>query len=88
MDDIWLFGYDPAAVLEGKAVAEQAREVEHSAVDDALAGDPDFGPLEALIDKIIDKPEKASRTSMKFAAVRMRTDLPPRPETVITAQQR
>jgi hypothetical protein len=45
MDDIWLFGYDPAAVLEGKAVAEQAREVEDSAVDDALAGDPDFGPL-------------------------------------------
>jgi hypothetical protein len=98
MDDIWLFGHDPARarkaqmdlqaaaqslglnlnyakteVLEGGEVAEQAREVEHSAVDDALDSHSDSGPLEALIDKLIDNPEKASRTSVKFAATRMRS---------------
>jgi hypothetical protein len=98
MDDIWLFGDDPAAmrraqmdlqavaqtlglnlnyakteVLEGTDVAEQAKEIEHSAVDDALASDSDFGPLESLIDKIVRQPEKMGRTSIKFAANRMRT---------------
>lgn len=98
MDDIWLFGYEAAAmrraqmdlqavaqtlglnlnyakteVLEGSDVAEQAKEIEHSAVDDALLGDePDFEPLEALIDKLLLQPEKAGRTSLKFAATRMR----------------
>ena len=52
---------------------EQAKEIEHSAVDDALEGDPDFGPLEALIDKIIEQPEKIGRTSVKFATTRMRS---------------
>lgn len=104
MDDIWLFGHDPAAmrkaqmdlqavaqtlglnlnyskteVLEGADVATEAKEIEHSAVDGALEamnaameGDPDFAPLEALIDKILLQPEKTARTSIKFAATRMR----------------
>lgn len=98
MDDIWLFGHDPARarraqmdlqagalalglnlnyakteVLEGVEVAEQAREIEHSAVDEAIDNRADFGPLEALIDRLIDNREKASRTSIRFAAKRMRT---------------
>jgi hypothetical protein len=64
--------YAKTDVLEGKDVAEQAKEIEHSAVDDALEDEPDFGPLEALIDKLLLQPEKASRTSLKFAATRMR----------------
>jgi len=97
MDDIWLFGYDAAAmrhaqmdlqaraqtlglnlnyakteVLEGTDVDQQAKEIEHSAVDGALEDEPDFSPLEALIDKLLLHPEKASRTSLKFAATRMR----------------
>ncbi len=65
--------YAKTDVLEGSEVATQAKEIEHSAVDDALDSDtPDFGPLEALIDKIINNPEKANRTSIKFAAMRMR----------------
>ncbi|MGH3670093.1 MAG: hypothetical protein ACRDSH_05595 [Pseudonocardiaceae bacterium] len=49
------------------------REIEHSAVDLALLfGKKEHGPLEALIDRIIDAPEKTGRTSIKFAAVRMR----------------
>jgi hypothetical protein len=60
-------------LLEGQAVYEHAREIEHSAVDDALDADhPDMGPLENLIDKILDKPDTTSRTTIKFAATRMR----------------
>jgi hypothetical protein len=66
--------YAKTEVLEGAEVAEQAKEIEHSAVDDALDDDDeqDFGPLEALIEKLLLYPEKASRTSLKFAATRMR----------------
>ncbi|MGI9093841.1 MAG: RNA-directed DNA polymerase [Mycobacteriales bacterium] len=60
-------------VLEGDDVAEQAREIEHSAVDGAIEeAPPDYVPLEELIDRILDNPEKASRTSLKFATQRMR----------------
>ena len=60
-------------VLEGSEVATQAKEIEHSAVDGALDGDtPDFGPLEALVDKIMGNPEKTNRTSIRFATQRMR----------------
>lgn len=65
--------YAKTDVLTGSEVAKQAKEIEHSAVDDALDGDePNFGPLEALVDRIIEKPEKSGRTSIKFAATRMR----------------
>jgi Reverse transcriptase (RNA-dependent DNA polymerase) len=62
-------------VLTGADVAEQALEIEHSAVDDALlslVGNSDFGPLEELIDRLLDEPEKASRTSIRFITKRMR----------------
>ena len=99
MDDIWLFGPDPAAarraqmelqfaaqslglnlnsakteVLEGSDVEKQALEIEHSAVDDAIDTKADYGPLEELIDRLLENPEKAGRTSVKFAATRMRNN--------------
>lgn len=61
-------------VLEGSDVAEQALEVEHSAVDDAIENRKDFKPLEELVDRLLTSPEKSSRTSMKFAAKRMRAN--------------
>jgi hypothetical protein len=65
--------YAKTEVLTGPEMGKQAKEIEHSAVDGALIGDdPKFGPLELMIDKIIDNPEKSGRTSIRFAAVRMR----------------
>jgi hypothetical protein len=97
MDDMWLFGGDPAAarraqmelqasaqslglnlnfaktsVLEGDEVEKQALEVEHSAVDDAIESKSDFQPLEELIDRLLENPERAGRTSVKFATRRLR----------------
>ena len=40
-------------LLEGDAVVKEAREIEHSAVDDALASENDHEPLEKLVDKIL-----------------------------------
>jgi hypothetical protein len=58
-------------VLEGEAVAEKALQIEHSAVDDGiLAGD--LEPLEQLVDHVLDGPETAGRTSVKFLTKRMR----------------
>ena len=59
-------------LLEGADVADEALQIEHSAIDDALVNRNDHAPLEELIDKIIDARETANRTSIKFAAVRMR----------------
>jgi hypothetical protein len=59
-------------VLEGPAVAEEALEIEHSAVDDALDNKDDSAPLEELIDRLLEQPDKASRTSLRFVAKRMR----------------
>jgi hypothetical protein len=59
-------------LFEGKAVWENAREIEHSAVDGALIQRNDAQPLEELIDQLLDHPEEASRTSLKFVAKRMR----------------
>jgi hypothetical protein len=58
-------------VLEGDDVAQQAKEIEHSAVDEAIAND-DFAPLGELIERILRVPERASRTSTRFACQRMR----------------
>lgn len=60
-------------LLEGTEVARQAREVEHSAVDEAIVWTADFKPLEEMIDQILASPETASRTTAKFALRRMRT---------------
>lgn len=58
--------------FEGDAVWENAREIEHSAVDGALIQRNDAQPLEELIDHLLDHPAEASRTSLKFVAKRMR----------------
>jgi len=58
-------------VLEGDDVAEQALEIEHSAVDSALDVD-DTEPLEELIERVLSNPEKSNRTTIKFMSKRMR----------------
>lgn len=58
-------------VLEGNDLLETALEIEHSAVDSALDSEKDAKPLEELIDRLLDDPPRASRTSVKFAALRM-----------------
>lgn len=63
------------SVLEGEAVDIEAKQVEHSAVDGALATAPEperFGPLNELVDRLVSEPERASRTSVRFATTRMR----------------
>lgn len=60
-------------LLEGEALMLEARRIDHSAVDEAIIGDePSFEPLNDLIDKILEHPESASRTSISFASKRMR----------------
>ncbi|WP_285499560.1 RNA-directed DNA polymerase [Actinokineospora sp. NBRC 105648] len=59
-------------VLEGDDVAKQALEIEHSAIDDAITENSNFVPLEELIDGLLEDREKASRSSINFASVRMR----------------
>jgi hypothetical protein len=96
MDDMWLFGSDPAVmrraqtelqdiaasiglhinsgkteVLEGEDVESRALEIEHSAIDGALVAKGDAQPLEELVERLLENPETASRTSMKFAISRM-----------------
>lgn len=59
-------------VYEGADVSACAMNIEHSAIDDALgASSKDEKPLEEMIDKILSDPEKASRTTVKFAVNRM-----------------
>jgi len=60
------------AVFEGPAVAQEALQIEHSAVDDALDSRNDNRPLEELVDRLLASPESAGRTSLKFAVKRMR----------------
>ncbi len=60
-------------LLEGDELVHDARQVDHSAVDEALIEDiPSFEPLNDLIDRILASPEVASGTSVRFATVRMR----------------
>jgi hypothetical protein len=59
-------------VLEGFDALQEVDIIEHSAVDAALSkARPDHGPLQELIERIIDSPEKTGRTSIRFAALRM-----------------
>ena len=75
-------------VLEGPAVANSIRDIEHSAIDDAIASE-DLGPLDELIDKLLDSPEYAGRTSVRFACTRMRTsDDLDRAEDLLDAAER
>lgn len=59
-------------VLEGSNLLEVALQIEHSAVDGALESAEDTRPLEELVDRLLDDPARASRTSVKFATLRMR----------------
>ncbi|KAB1922944.1 hypothetical protein F8280_17590 [Micromonospora noduli] len=60
-------------LLEGKAVVDQVLKLEHSAIDEGLASSPtDTGPLNELIRKIIKDKETANRTTVRFAAERMK----------------
>lgn len=60
-------------LLEGDAIAEEALNAAHSAVDSSLAEDPaDLQPLDELIERIFERREEASRTSIRFATRRMR----------------
>lgn len=48
-------------------------KIEHSAIDAAIElNPPDVEPLEHLIEQLVDSPEKADRTSIRFAMTRMR----------------
>lgn len=60
-------------VLEGERLTEEAQQMEHSAVDAGLKADPvDTAPLDELIDTLLESPEQASRTSVRFISKRMR----------------
>jgi hypothetical protein len=60
-------------VLHGDGLIKEVLEIEHSAVDTALAqpnGDP--GPLAEMVQVLLTQPEVASRTSLRFATTRIR----------------
>jgi hypothetical protein len=60
-------------VLEGDDVQREANRIEHSAVDSALSETPmDQTPLEELVERLLDDPEHADRTSVRFVTKRMR----------------
>lgn len=61
------------SIIERDRLVQEARQTEHSAVDEALNRDePDDEPLDGLIDIIVAQPETTSRTTIKFATTRMR----------------
>jgi hypothetical protein len=61
-------------VLVGGDMVDAVFQIEHSAVDSALAlDDPDPVPLDELIDAVLAAPELAERTSIRFMTTRMRT---------------
>ena len=64
-------GTAKTAVYEGDALREAALQIQHSAVDRALDTSQDQGPLEELVDALLDKSDAAGRTSTKFAINRM-----------------
>ncbi len=60
-------------VMADDRLASEALKVEHSAVDAALdLKPPNPVPLEELLDKLLEDPINADRTSIKFATTRMR----------------
>jgi hypothetical protein len=60
-------------VLEGDRVADEAMRIQHSAVDGALQSDePSSGPLNEMIDSILEQPEHSDRTRISFTTTRMR----------------
>jgi hypothetical protein len=62
-------------IYEGAVLSQVALQANHSAIDDALfdlGGVVDLGPLEELVDRLVEEPESADRTSVHFACVRLR----------------
>lgn len=63
-------------IYEGVELEEAALQSNHSAVEDSLllhfAGKVSLEPLEALVDRLLETPETADRTSIHFACVRLR----------------
>lgn len=59
-------------VLEEERLWEVVLQIEHSAVDGALENENDAKPLESLVDRLLEDPVQAPRTSVKFAINRMR----------------
>lgn len=57
-------------VLEGGEAEREVQQREHSAVDSGLSGAP--ADDQPLIDRLLSKPTKASRTSLKFVSARLR----------------
>lgn len=58
-------------IYEGAELQATVMKMENSAIDNALLLGTNE-PLEALVDRIIEEREKADRSSVKFASVRMR----------------
>src|SRR5205823_6966653 len=60
-------------LLEDEDVPLAIQQREHSAVDDGSTADqPTPEALDELIDRLLEQPESANRTSVKFATHRMR----------------
>ncbi len=60
-------------VLSGDELLEATLNLQHSAADEGLSETPmNTKPLEELVDRLLQRPEAASRTSVKFATVRIR----------------
>jgi len=60
------------AVYSGSELVAKAAEIEHSAIDQALATiPPNLVPLQTLLDDLCAAPEVASRTSIRFALSRI-----------------
>jgi hypothetical protein len=77
-------------VIEGHdALVQEVLRLEHSAVDDDLAGERTFVPLNDLVDSLLSHPETASRTSVRFSTTRMRREhLYDRVDDFVTVAQR
>jgi hypothetical protein len=60
-------------VLCESDLVAKVRNLEHSAVEVALTepDEPDFEPLQEMVDRLIEQPERANKTSIRFAAVRI-----------------
>src|SRR6266511_260367 len=62
-------------VLEGQDAEIEVQQREHSAVEAGLGSAPkDFGAFDELLDRVIAKPERASRTTLNFLSPRMRKE--------------
>ncbi len=75
-------------VLEGSDVSTVAMELELSAIDTGLKT-LDLGPLEELIDQVVEAPDTAGRTKVKFMVGRMlKNDVTYREQDLLFAAKR